>query len=70
MAQICRELGLEAEIVCVDTWLGNWQHWSRTEGVGSRVDLRLVNGYPNLYFQFLSNVVSQNFWWSSSRRCR
>jgi acetyltransferase-like isoleucine patch superfamily enzyme/predicted O-methyltransferase YrrM len=59
MAHICREMGLDAEIVCVDTWLGNWQHWSRKEGVGSREDLRLINGFPHLYFQFMSNVLSE-----------
>lgn len=58
MAFVCRRLGLEAEIVCVDTWLGNWQHWSRREGgVGSQSDLKIYNGMPRLYYQFLSNVV-------------
>jgi acetyltransferase-like isoleucine patch superfamily enzyme len=57
MATICRELNLPAEIVCIDTWLGNWQHWSRSEGVGSRADLRIHNGMPRLYWQFMSNVV-------------
>lgn len=58
MAGICQEIGLEAEIVCVDTWLGNWQHWKRKEGVGSRADLKMRNGFPTLYFQFLSNVIA------------
>ncbi|WP_458094687.1 class I SAM-dependent methyltransferase [Roseomonas sp. WA12] len=58
MAGICQEIGLQAEIVCVDTWLGNWQHWKRTEGTGSRADLRMRNGFPTLYFQFLSNVIA------------
>jgi acetyltransferase-like isoleucine patch superfamily enzyme/predicted O-methyltransferase YrrM len=57
MAAICRELKLPAEIVCIDTWLGNWQHWSRSEGVGSRADLRIHNGMPRLYWQFMSNIV-------------
>ncbi|MEJ0017019.1 MAG: CmcI family methyltransferase [Acetobacteraceae bacterium] len=60
MAKLCRQLGLSTEIVCVDTWLGNWQHWARKDGVGSRVDLRLKNGFPGLYHQFLSNVVHEN----------
>lgn len=59
MAKLCRALGLDTEIVCVDTWLGSWEHWSKKDGLGSRVDLRLRNGYPNLYFQFLSNVLAQ-----------
>jgi acetyltransferase-like isoleucine patch superfamily enzyme len=57
MAKICCRLRLDAEIVCVDTWLGNWQHWARTNGVGSRDDLRLKNGFPSLYQQFLTNVI-------------
>jgi predicted O-methyltransferase YrrM len=59
MAEQCRALGLSVEIVCVDTWLGNWQHWSRSSGVGSRIDLRLQNGLPRLYFQFMSNVLAR-----------
>lgn len=59
MAETCRRLGLDPEIVCIDTWLGNWQHWSRPTGTGSRVDLRLRNGFPQLYYQFLSNVLAR-----------
>ncbi|MEJ0020599.1 MAG: class I SAM-dependent methyltransferase [Acetobacteraceae bacterium] len=59
MATLCKAAGLQSEIVCVDTWLGNWQHWSRREGIGSRVDLHLINGFPTLYFQFLSNVLAR-----------
>jgi acetyltransferase-like isoleucine patch superfamily enzyme len=58
MAKLCEQYNLSTEIVCIDTWLGNWQHWSRLEGPGSRLDLRIENGYPNLYFQFLSNVLA------------
>ena len=58
MARLARELNLATEIVCIDTWLGNWQHWSRATGVGSRADMRIVNGMPRLYYQFLSNVIA------------
>lgn len=62
MASICRSIGLQTEIVCNDTWLGNWQHWSRGEGgVGSRADLKIFNGLPRLYYQFLSNVIHCGF---------
>jgi Methyltransferase domain len=57
MAELVKELGLSAEIVCIDTWLGNWQHWTRQSGPGSRQDLRTMNGFPMLYFQFISNVL-------------
>ena len=59
MAGLCRKLELQTEIVCIDTWLGNWQHWSRSEGgVGSRDDLKIVNGFPRLFYQFMSNVIA------------
>ena len=61
MAGLCKRLGLQTEIVCVDTWLGNWQHWNRQNGVGSKVDLRIQNGFPMLYFQFLSNVIARGY---------
>jgi acetyltransferase-like isoleucine patch superfamily enzyme len=62
MANICRDLGLPTEIVCIDTWLGNWQHWSRDSGgIGSRDDLKIVNGMPRLYYQFMSNVLHAGF---------
>lgn len=57
MAKLCRKLGLATEIVCIDTWLGNWQHWSRETGVGSKLDLRIVNAFPRLYYQFMANVL-------------
>ncbi len=62
MAKLCRDLGLKTEIVCVDTWLGNWQAWSRDAGgIGSREDLKIVNGLPRLYYQFMSNVIDTGF---------
>mgnify|MGYP003623292166 CR=1 FL=1 len=57
MAKIIQREGLDCEIVCIDTWLGNWQHWSRKDGIGSIKDLNLDNDYPTLYYQFLSNVI-------------
>lgn len=56
-AEISRKLGFDCEIVCVDTWLGNWQHRARPTGEGSISDLCLKSGYPMLYYQFLSNVI-------------
>ncbi len=62
MAEICSNQNLGTEIVCIDTWLGNWQHWSRDSGgVGSREDLKIVNGLPRLYYQFLANVIHKGF---------
>ncbi len=46
----------DAQLLCVDTWLGSFDWWldpSRSP----RADMGLVHGYPTLYYQFLANVV-------------
>ena len=56
MAEICRDLGLDTKIVCVDTWLGSSEHLLAKD-LGWRESLLMKNGYPSFYFTFLSNVV-------------
>ena len=56
MAKIARRLGLPTRIVCVDTWLGSPEHFLGL-AAGWRESLRLRNGYPQLYFTFLTNVI-------------
>ncbi len=60
MAQIVRELGLRCEIVCVDTWLGSPEHFLAARDGDRYKSLRLRNGYPQLFYTFLSNVIRQN----------
>ena len=56
MATATRAMGLDCEIVCVDTWLGSPEHWisGRDDEYAS---LALKNGYPQLYYTFLANVA-------------
>lgn len=54
MGKVLRSLDVKCEIRCVDTWLGALEFWWARDK--SR-DLRLKNGYPQVYYQFLSNVV-------------
>lgn len=56
MGKICKELGLNTKIYCIDTWLGSLEFWHGLNDTKER-DLMLKNGYPNIYYQFLSNVV-------------
>ncbi len=56
MARICRELGLQTTIYCVDTWLGAEEFWTTMADTQER-NLRQRNGYPQVYFDFLANVV-------------
>lgn len=57
MADACKRLGIDAKIVCVDTWLGATEFWTNHEDKKRYKSLGLVNGYPTVYYQFLSNVV-------------
>lgn len=63
MAKIALELGYprnELEIVCIDTFLGSWEHHttfsSFKQGNGKK-----INGRPNIYEQFLSNVIHKEY---------
>lgn len=54
MAELARSLGIDALIVCVDTWLGSLDHLLADEW---RRELRIANGIPHLYAVFAANVV-------------
>lgn len=58
MAKIVKSLNLNTKIYCVDTWLGSIEFWTTHRNTPER-DLLLKNGYPQIYYQFLSNVVHQ-----------
>ncbi|MFV3129499.1 class I SAM-dependent methyltransferase [Niveispirillum sp. KHB5.9] len=53
MALIMRNLGIEGEVVCVDTFLGSVEQWTDPDCYKS---LNHRHGYPTLYYQFLANV--------------
>jgi predicted O-methyltransferase YrrM len=46
------------KVVAVDTWLGALEFWKKSKHDATR-DLKFVNGYPSVYYNFLSNVVHQ-----------
>lgn len=56
MGTVVKELELPTKIYCVDTWLGALEFWTWGKTTTDR-DLKLKNGYPQIYYQFLSNVV-------------
>ena len=57
MVAYCRNAGIRAEILCIDTWLGNPQHWLNREDPACYDSLKIKNGFPQLYWTFLRNVV-------------
>ena len=56
LAEHVAKLGLDAEIICVDTWLGALEMWTDQEDESRFGSLALKHGYPTLYYQFLANV--------------
>jgi len=54
MGKIIKENNLKCKIYCVDTWLGSLQFLINDD---PKTDLRCVNGYPTVYYQFLYNVI-------------
>lgn len=55
MARQARRHVADAQVLCVDTWLGSHKVlWSTPD---YRRQLLLRNGFPQQYFQFLANVV-------------
>ena len=55
MSNICKRLKLNTKILCVDTFLGSSEHFKDWT-----THLNLKYGYPQLYYQFLSNVIHNN----------
>lgn len=54
MADAVKELGLDAKIISIDTWLGSLEHWEEYFDM-----LQVTNGYPAFYYQFKTNIISK-----------
>jgi hypothetical protein len=54
MAESSKAIGLNTVVIAVDTWLGSSEHWLRDEYFSQ---LGLLNGFPALYYKFVSNVI-------------
>lgn len=55
MARHALKANPNAMVICVDTWLGDESFWKISSEYHK--DLRLENGYPTIYRQFLANVL-------------
>jgi hypothetical protein len=55
MGKIIKELKLDCQIICVDTWLGSEEFIGLHEKDPER-KLLPTFGYPNAYYQFLANI--------------
>ena len=56
MADICRATLRKTHIICVDTWLGAVEFCTTLKDTEER-NLMHKHGYPQIYYQFLSNVI-------------
>ena len=57
IAEASQRQGLDCAVICVDTWLGNVSHFLNKDSPDHFPSLAMKHGYPQLYFQFLANVV-------------
>jgi hypothetical protein len=60
MAQLIKELELDAALICVDTWLGSPEHIRKPEKNRWMDSLDRRWGYPQLYHKFMANVLKWN----------
>jgi len=60
MGECVKRLGINTEIYCIDTWLGALEFWTGPLSSSPERDLMLKNGYPSVYYQFISNVIHSN----------
>lgn len=56
--QLCKAAP-QAEVICIDTWLGAIEMWGDHADATRYGSLALKNGYPQLYYQFLSNIAQR-----------
>ena len=65
MARICKEEGYDVEIVCIDTWLGSFEHRipkiQEAQAEYNKASLNYVHGRPDLYDTFLSNTLQAGY---------
>jgi hypothetical protein len=63
MAKVCKRLGLDTKILCVDTWLGGVETYQMHDGINRWIheSLRHQAGYPRLHETFMSNVIREGF---------
>lgn len=52
MAKIIKSRGLDAAILCVDTWYAGFDHW-----LGAREKIQMHFGRSDLYYKFIANVI-------------
>lgn len=56
-AMAMRDLSLDGELLCIDSWQGPYMFWDRENCPAGYDKLRLKHGWPQVYYDFLNNVI-------------
>jgi len=60
LCRAMREAGItDGAVVAIDTFLGSPEHWNRERPDRIHESLRMLHGWPGLYWQFLCNMVAE-----------
>jgi predicted O-methyltransferase YrrM len=54
MAELCREYGIAAQILCIDNFIGFPSYYYRKEQAAK--EFKIKGGFPRLYWTFMKNV--------------
>ncbi|MCB9800312.1 MAG: class I SAM-dependent methyltransferase [Candidatus Omnitrophica bacterium] len=57
MADWMRTKQIAGKILCIDTWLGSIDFWQNQNVKSKYRSLKLKNGFPSVYYQFLYNII-------------
>ena len=57
MGKISKRLGLDIQIICIDTWLGSDEHWRDDKCGMMHFFDHFKNGISSMYDQFVKNVL-------------
>ena len=58
MARNLKKTNPQGKIYCVDTWLGAVEFWDTLNNAERSLNQKF--GYPQIYYQFLSNCIHEN----------
>ena len=58
MAKMCKNLGLDTKILCIDTWLGSVEHWRSDQCNSLNQYKYFSDGISVMYDKFCQNVIS------------
>ena len=57
MKEIAKKINPKVILIAIDTFLGSPKHWKPKHPNNFQQFLKLKFGYPQLYYQFLANVM-------------